>query len=404
MNKIVVLLISFVLAIPIWGQDLMRVPRFFDNWSVTAAGGVYHPLAYSLNGNLVSPVFGVELKKQFSPIFGLAAEYNYFVRNTHFSDYKAHRPQVHLLASYNLMNLFGGYRGQSRFFEIDVKWGMGVGTYADALEGADSRGDYLVSKVGADFNLNLGRNRVWSLTLRPAVVFDLRAKGEHHVAYHANQADVQLMAGVTYHFRDHDKRRNFSLASAVAFEPTVEPWEEATFVPVMTSAATEEKAAETILKPQAAPAVADTTATEVKPEAKEPTVAEATESGRIVETAKAEASDTLNPRQRSWQMSVAFEEGSARVDEAQFFNVEKVAYILQHRPKARVFVEGFATAEEQSGRRENLSLQRARIIKILLVAQNIPSDRIIVYGRGASGNFDVSEWPSVAICSIIDPN
>lgn len=408
MNKIVVLLLCLFLGIPVWGQQLMRVPRFFDNWSITAMGGIYHPLAYSPNGDLVSAVYGVELKKQFSPVLGLAAEYNYFAKNTLLTESKAERPQVHLLSTFNLMNLFGGYRGRSRVFEIDLKWGLGAGSYTETINGTQQKGDYLVSKVGADFNFNLGRHRVWTLTLRPAVVFDLRAKGTHQAAYNANQADVQLMGGLTYHFRNHDKRRNFTLGSSLALGSVVEERkaENKMFSSDALQGGTTTTKRIVVLEKthdsEGGTPIIDTIAVMTPPVS---SVGQLDASVAHKDTLPIQSADTLSPHQHTWKMEIAFEEGSAKVSEAQFFNVERVAYILQHRPNAKVVVQGYAMSNELGKSRNDLAVQRARVVKILLVAQyNIASSRIHVSEQGMSREFSVSEWPSVAICSVTDPD
>lgn len=397
MNKVVVWLLCLLGIAPLWGQQLMRVPRFFDNWSVTASAGTYHPLAYSPNSGLAASVFGVELKKQFSPVLGLAIEYNHFSKNTQFSSYWADRPQAHLVGSLNLMNFLGRYRGKSRFFEVDLKWGVGAGTYTAPWPGTTEKDEYLVSKVGFDLNFNFGRNRVWSLTLRPAVVFDLRGKGHRQAVYDTDQADMQLMAGITYHFLNHDKRRNFSFADPSVVVPVVEEKRRVVVISPTPSGASPAKPLERSTKENVIVA-------ETKPATKpEVATADTAAVAPPVEKPMPEVADTLLPTQRSWQMNVAFEEGSAQVEEAQFFNIEHMAYILQHRPKAKVYVQGYATPEEQKGRRDDLSLQRARIIKVLLVAQyGVSSERVVIYGRGAHREFKASEWPSVATCLVDD--
>lgn len=588
MNKIVIWLLGFFLAFPLWAQQGKQGPRFFDNWSISEMGGVYHPMAYSPDVNLVSTVFGLELKKQISPIFGVAAEYNYFAKNSHFLAYANARPQFHLSGTLNLNNLFAGYYGQTRGFEIDLKWGLGRSSYTKMVNDTQETEGFLVSKLGADLNISLGSSSLWSLTFRPAVVFDLRGKSAGNLTYSTDQADIQLMVGLTYHFRSRDPQRNFSFKEpsmgkvvVVPSQTSTEPTPSTKVVAPAKKDKVSQKAAETAKKVAEVPqkvvetpqkvtevkiAEVSKRVTEVPQKVKETKVVEvpkkvvevpqkiaeapkkaseiklveapkkvvetppkatevaskttislqktAEETPKIVELTKpaketkkptkeakkstkksdssAEAAlkvvesarqsvesakkavesakksvgtshgqtpfvllpiesvkqvvrqppteitrpeaepevsvakpveeqlatpptsfettaatsliaatDTLDPHQTSWEMRVAFQQGRSHVDEAQFFNVEQMGYILLHRPNARLFVKGYATPEEQRGRHESLSLLRARTIKILLVAQyGISGDRIII--SNAVRRFDASEWPSVAICSVVD--
>ena len=52
-------------------------PKFSDNWSVTVAGGVVHPLIYEPQPKLLTPTLTVGMKKQLTSAFSLGVDVDY---------------------------------------------------------------------------------------------------------------------------------------------------------------------------------------------------------------------------------------------------------------------------------------------------------------------------------------
>lgn len=55
------------------------------------------------------------------------------------------------------------------------------------------------SKLGLNFNFNLGESKAWTLAVKPALVYDMNAMGTEAVRFHANRAAWEISAGLTYH-------------------------------------------------------------------------------------------------------------------------------------------------------------------------------------------------------------
>lgn len=205
-------------------RDIVERPRFGDNWSFSFAGGVYHPNVFDLKYlvDCSGLVGSVELRKQLTPIVGLGIEADGYYRMTR-DERKDPRTVIGPALHVNLMNLFGGYNGRPRLFEIEAlikpAWGhlyRGVNDYRIPDE------NYFATKYGLDFNFNLGRDRQWTLALRPAINLDVTSKAptpnymtSSYDGYKWKRTDLLLFVGATYHFRGHGGKRHFRFAQPV---------------------------------------------------------------------------------------------------------------------------------------------------------------------------------------------
>lgn len=205
-------------------RDIVERPRFGDNWSLGLYGGVYHPTYFAMKYLVdCSGIAGsLELRKQLTPVIGLGLDVDGYYRMT-YQERQDPRTLVGPALHINLMNLFGGYKGRPRVFELDAlvkpAWGhLYRGTGYEQIPDEN----YFATKYGLDFNFNLGRDRQWTLSLRPSVVFDVDSKGPKpgyiiykYDSYTWDKADLQLFLGATYHFRGHDGKRHFRFATPV---------------------------------------------------------------------------------------------------------------------------------------------------------------------------------------------
>ena len=143
--------------------------KFFDNWSLGVSAGAITPTVNHPFWKSCRPNFGVELTKQVTPVFAIAVEGRANV-NTTPSKNAIDQMNVSYLNKVNLTNLFCGYKGKPRFFEIEAVAGMGIGTdfvpstqditnYAGNINLNDETTDdysYLTSKFGLNLLFNLG--------------------------------------------------------------------------------------------------------------------------------------------------------------------------------------------------------------------------------------------------------
>lgn len=202
-------------------RDLVERPRFFDNWSISLAGGIYHPMIFDLKylADCSGWAGDVELRKQLTPVVGIGIEADGYYRMNR-KERQDPRTLVGLMFHANLMNLFGGYRGRPRLFEMELgvmpAWGH---LYRGSTQEVFPDEDYFSTKYMLDFRFNLGHTRAWTLNLQPAMVCDVTSYApvpgritRYREGYTLDKSDLQLFLGVSYHFRSHDGGRHFRYA------------------------------------------------------------------------------------------------------------------------------------------------------------------------------------------------
>lgn len=213
--------------------------KFFDNWSVGVNAGVQSNL-HDWNAPQ-GAVTGLTFNKQVTPVFGLTFEgqvgWNNLANWNHngydkFLDYLSNgdparihtQPFTHVhngnavdavgvyaLGNVNLMNWFAGYKGSPRLFEVVPFAGVGYGhTFFNSTYGDDI--NHLLAKAGTSLDFNLGKERAWSINLRPAVVYNVAqgAAGNRAYGFKMQHAVFEATAGVTYHFGTSNGKHHFT--------------------------------------------------------------------------------------------------------------------------------------------------------------------------------------------------
>lgn len=215
MKRFFLFLSILMSAISADAQQLVEKPGFFDNWSVSLAGGVYHPMLFDLKYLVDCSGWAgsVGVRKQLTPIVGVGAEANGYYRMNR-DERKDPRTVIGPVVHINLMNLFGGYKGTPRLFEIEANVMTGWG---HLYRGTNSRffpdENYFATKCGIDFNFNFGKTKAWTVSLKPAVVNDMRApKEQRYNSFSLDHTDLQLFVGCTYHFCNSNGKRHLSYA------------------------------------------------------------------------------------------------------------------------------------------------------------------------------------------------
>jgi outer membrane protein OmpA-like peptidoglycan-associated protein len=211
MKKLVLLFAAAVMAVSANAQTVTE-SKTFDNFYIGINGGVAtKTTGNSWMGNL-NPNAGLRIGRWFTPVFGLAAESNaYFSNKPWNSTGTAVRAlNTSLLATVNLSNWFGGYKGEPRAFEVIPVYGLGWGHTFNA-HGARNI-NALTSKAGIDFAFNLGAEKAWQVYVEPSVTWALNGTGYEGTQYNINRSAVQLNAGVVYKFRNSNGTHNFTIA------------------------------------------------------------------------------------------------------------------------------------------------------------------------------------------------
>jgi outer membrane protein OmpA-like peptidoglycan-associated protein len=223
--------------------------KFFDNWSIGLEGGTSTNLCDwdTPNGGVV----GINLTKGITPVLSLEFQFQAGIEDNDNWNWSMKKEgtlvplpsktisNASFMANtkINLMNWFGGYKGAPRTFEIQARGGFGYMRHF--FEGAGlNRCNF---KFGFDFDWNLGKEKAWTISLRPAVILKTTRDndpagleftkagptptgGTTNYGFIRTQCDNdgselsylhnclgQITAGVTYHFKTSNGTRHFAV-------------------------------------------------------------------------------------------------------------------------------------------------------------------------------------------------
>ena len=372
MKKMILLSVFALGALTINAQTaVVEGGGFWDNWSMGLQGG--GTMKMSGTGFLKSarPVFGLSVGKQWTPILGTDIQGLGYI-NTTKSSTLIDATDISLIARMNLMNLFGGYEGMPRSFEIETA--TGLGWLHHYMNGSGDTND-LSARVGLNFNFNFGDDAAWTLGLKPAVVFNLTGDYPNKkMGFNKNHANMEVLIGLTYHFADGDGNRHFNLVNAVDPLAFAAMNEEINGLREMVAAKDVELvglADELLL---------------VQNQLNECRAKNAEANG-----------DTLN----IIESVVAFRFNQSDVEASQMPSIEHVATYLKDNPNVNITINGYASPEGTEAYNLQLSQHRADAVKQLLVDKyGISSERINAIGHGVGDIFSEPAWNRVGICVI----
>jgi outer membrane protein OmpA-like peptidoglycan-associated protein len=241
MKKFTLLVVAmFAMA---FSANAQYTNKFGDNWSLGIEGGITTN-AHDWNAPN-GAIVGINVTKGITPVVSFELGITAGINNN-YNWLRLKSPNVidnlGIIAStkINLMNWFCGYKGSPRFFEIQARGGFGYQRwffpsdyYAPGTDNNDVSRP--VAKFGFDFDFNLGESKAWTISLRPAVVMNLT--NEFRSAYpghfvgcvypakceaYGHNVIGQVTAGVTYHFKNTDGSRHFSVVKPKVVTETVE--------------------------------------------------------------------------------------------------------------------------------------------------------------------------------------
>ena len=237
----IALMMGFVAAN---AQATLQGSKPLDNISITLKGGAVSPFQHYAFFKSARGEFGIELRKQITPVFGLAVESNAYFSN---KPYNATHTFVRflnssLLGTVNFTNWFGGYPGEPRSFEVvglyGIGWGHLFGDPKSVMVPVDDiyyvkapeynqivNRNNMTSKAAVDFVFNLGDEKAWQFYVEPSVTWglndvivssrkgtDLAVLGHQGLEYNINKMYVQLNAGFIYKFQNSNGTHNFTVA------------------------------------------------------------------------------------------------------------------------------------------------------------------------------------------------
>lgn len=355
------------------GETALQGTKFGDNWSIGINAGAVTPLTHSSFFKDARPAFGFGITKQLTPVFGLGIQGMGYVNTTQ-SKTAFDVSDVSLLGKVNLMNLFGGYQGSPRLFEIEALAGMGWLHYY--MNGPGDQNSWS-TRFGMNLNFNLGETKAWTLGVRPAIVYDM--EGDFNTAksrFNVNNAAFELTAGITYHFMTSNGTHHFT---------KVKPYDPVE-IANLNSAVNDLRSQVNNKDNQLINANQQVNALQ----------SELNECRNKVVPA-----ETVVKTSRIPESIITFRQGKSVVDASQLPNVERVASYMNKHVNTTVVIKGYASPEGNLAFNEKLAKARAEGIKTILVKKyKIDPARITAEGQGIGDMFSEPDWNRVSICTI----
>ena len=354
MKKIFTLFAGLMAAATLSAQTVLE-SKTFDNVYIGINGG----LATKATGHAwlkdMNPNVGLRIGRNFTPVFGLAAESNVYFKNTngHTTGTVVNGMNTSLLGTTNLTNLFGGYKGEPRLFELTALYGLGWG-HVFGHPTKSYKADMLTSKAALDFGFNLGQKKAWQLYIEPAMIWALNGNGYQGVKYDVNRASFQLNVGLVYKFKNSNGSHNFVVAQL------------------------RDQAEIDALNDQINDLRGELAGKDDEMAAKDRQIAELKQQLADCQNQTTTACERLQP-------VVIFRQGKSTIDRAQYASIELIAKYMKDNQDAKVEIKGYASPEGSAKFNQKLSQARANAVKKALVKRyNISADRIEAKGMGAT--------------------
>lgn len=357
--------------------------KFFDNWSFTLKGGAVSPFQGHGFWKNARGIWGAEIRKQITPVFGLGVEGEATINTSSWSGFKSANAFDHqyvgVFGTVNFNNLFAGYAGAPRLFEIEAVAGTGwLHSYYPSAVAAD--GNSWATKLGLNFNFNLGEAKAWTVSLKPAILFNMNADIPatnlgYSAQFNSNHAYVEMEAGITYHFKNSNGTHSFVIA---------ELRDEAEIAALNSQI--------NALRDQLNASDADKAALQAKINALQAQLDECLARPAVV---KEVVKGLDNVRYVFFRLS------SSTIDALQQPNVEMIAEQLKNNPDATVTIKGYASPEGSKAFNDRLAQRRADAVKKALVNKyGINANRIDAQGCGIGDTFAQKTWNRCAICTV----
>ena len=363
-------------------KTAVTASKAFDNIYVGIAGGAETKASKQKLGSFAAfdPTATLIVGKNFTPVFGLRAEG--VVRfNAHGADRKeckwvkyttgkfVNGLDVNLLGTFNLNNLFAGYKGEPRTLEFIALYGFGwshqfTGNHTNAI----------ISKAGLDIALNLGAKKQWQIFVEPSITYAMHGYNTAYdtdgFQYNLNRANLDLKVGVIYKFKTSNGTHNFAIEQ---------------------------------LRDQSEIDALNAQINGLRGDVDAANNAGAQKDAQIAQLKKAladcENKPAVDAKAANLQPTVLFRQNVSTIDKAQEANVEMIARYMKNNPDAKVKISGYASPEGPAEINQKLSELRAEAVKDMLVKKyNIAADRLETEGCGATDKlFDEVEFNRVAI-------
>lgn len=360
--------------------------KFSDNWSFTLKGGGVFATKTASDVDFLKTgrgIVGAEIRKQVTPTFGIGVEGEWTVNTSSWSGVKSANTFDHqyvgAFGAINLMNLFASYTGAPRVFEIEAVAGAGwLHSYYPHTQCIHD-GNSFATKVGLNLNFNLGEAKAWTVSLKPALLWNMNGDvSQNKISdlgydshYNVNNMYFELQAGVTYHFKNSNGTHHFAL---------VRPYDQAEI---------------------------DALNAQINALRGDLEACGANNAALLAQLADLQAQlDACNRRPAQVKeviknldniRYVFFNVNSANIQANQQPEIAMTAEQLKANPEAKVLVEGYASKDGSKAFNEKLSKRRAEAVKKALVNKyGIDADRVKAEGCGVTEAFNKLDWNRMA--------
>ena len=350
-----------------------------DNWQVGVNVGGYTPTAGYPFFKSTRFNFGAEISKQISTGFRFGIDATAYINNNsdgYRNPLTIDYTNVAILANFNLNNIFGGYKGAPRKFEVEAF--AGIGWLHFFYQGRSNDLNEMSVKYGANFWFNLGESRAWAIKFSPSILYliDQGLPQQQANSLNSKFPYAQANLGFVYRFKGSNGKHYFTL-----YEPSVH-------VPVVedNSAVVEDNSA----------------ALSQKERELEDAINRINQLESELETVKEKQQvETAAQAKKPLESIISFKQGRSIVEDSQLPNVERIATYLREYPNSRVAIKGFASPEGSVEVNERIAKARAEAVKAVLIKQyKIDAERIVAEGNGVGNVFSKPEWNRVSIVTI----
>ena len=381
MKKFFLMIAATMMAASVSAQNTaITSNKAGDNWyfGINAGVSTLPKESYKDAGNgffkSIAPTFGVRLGKNLTTVFGLAADADlYFKCNDKF--YAGPKTfinalDLNLLGTFNLSNLFAGYPGEPRAFELIALGGFGWEHDFNHLPKTNG----LNSKIALAFTFNLGAAKAWQLYIEPALTYNLHAWSngidmsaveaiaginDPGFQYDINRSLFSLKAGLNYKFGNSNGTHNFVKAQL------------------------RDQAEIDGLNAKINELRADVNAKDGKIAADAQTIADL--KAKLAACESRPTATVVEKKVETLQPIVIFRQGKSTIEPAQYASIEMIAKYMKNHPESIVKVQGYASPEGNAELNQKLSEKRADAVKNALIKKyKIAANRITTEGLGAT--------------------
>lgn len=380
MKKLLNILALSAVTLTANAQSTVQGSNFCDNWSVGFSFGGISPIAHSKILRNMRATYGVEMTKQITPGFALGTQFM-ASNNTTPGRNTIDATNWSLLGKFNLTNLFCGYTGTPRPFEMVAVGGIGWGHFFYPETTAKDH-NFMTTKIGMDFDFNLGQKKAWTISLRPVIVYDMTHRtGGALPAFNVNNSALEITAGVVYHFKNRNNGKHHMTLLKAYDQAEVDAL----------------NAKINDLRQQV-----DERDQKVSEQGRQinqlnKDLEEARNKKPVTQT----VTQTVTKTSASLEQTITFRQGRSTIDASQMPNVERIASFLRNHKDATVDIKGYASPEGNAEVNARIAKQRAESVKKTLVNRyKIAENRITAEGQGVGNMFSEDDWNRVSICTI----